>query len=111
MIVKLKEQNAKYPDLSLDQPYYVIGIEADDFRIINDFGKPYLYPQRIFFIADPRESKEWVTEYGDEGERYSYPPAMNQPGFFEDYFEGKKETVSLFWHIVNTRLSTQTSIA
>jgi hypothetical protein len=43
MIVKLKEENSDYPDLTPDQPYYGIGIEADDYRILNNYGKPYLY--------------------------------------------------------------------
>ena len=110
MIVKLKQENGQYPDLSPDQPYYVIGIEADDYRILNDFGKPYLYPRDLFSLVDPREPKEWMTEFGEQGERYSYPPSMNEAGFFEDYFDGKKETVSLFWHIVNIQLSSQVSI-
>jgi hypothetical protein len=44
MIVKIKERNPDYPDLSPIQPYFVIGIEADDYRILNDCGKPYLLP-------------------------------------------------------------------
>jgi hypothetical protein len=37
MLVKLKERSPDYPDLS-NEPYFVIGIEADDFRILNDCG-------------------------------------------------------------------------
>jgi hypothetical protein len=36
MIVKLKERISDYTDLSPAEPYFVIGIEADDFRILND---------------------------------------------------------------------------
>ena len=105
MIVKLKEKNPDYPDLTPDQAYFVIGIEADDYRILNDSGKPYLYPARLFELIDPREPSIWITEYGDDGERYSYPPMLNETGFFEDYFDGKEETLSRFWHVINTRLS------
>ena len=76
MIVKLKEENLEYPDLTPDQPYFVIGIESDDYRILNDYGK-----------------------------RYSYPEALNEVGFFEDYFDGKDEALSRFWHVVNKQLS------
>lgn len=31
-----------------------------------------------------------MTEIGDEGEHYSYPLALNSPGFFEDFFDGKE---------------------
>lgn len=104
MIIKLKTQLSKYPDLSEVQPYFVIGIEADYFRILNDSGVPYLYPAEIFFIVDPKEPEEWVTEYGDDGERYSYPAQLNNPGFFEDVLDRKPEQTSIFWHEVNQRL-------
>ena len=48
MIVKLKKKNSSYRDLTFGQPYVVIGIEADDFRILNDAGRPFLYPRRNF---------------------------------------------------------------
>ncbi len=105
MIVKLRERNLDFPDLTEDQPYFVIGIEADDYRILNDRGRPYLYPSRLFEVIDPREPSIWVTEYGDDGERYSYPPELNEAGFFEDYFDGKDDALSTFWHVVNKRLS------
>ena len=105
MIVKLKENRVEYPDLSQDQPYFVIGIEADDFRILNDNGKPYLYPPHLFDIVEPNEPKSWITEYGEDGERYSYPPAMNQVGFFEDFFDEDPQAISRFWQAVNRRLS------
>ena len=105
MIVKLKEKNPEYTDLTPDQPYFVVGIEADDYRILNDYGKPYLYPPHLFEVIDSHEPSIWITEYGDDGERYSYPPALNEVGFFEDYFNGKDEVLSRFWHVVNKRLS------
>ena len=42
MIVKLRRKNARYPDLTPGQDYAVIGVEADDFRLLNDRGQPYL---------------------------------------------------------------------
>jgi hypothetical protein len=105
MIVKLKEKNPEYPDLTPDQPYFIVGIEADDYRILNNSGKPYLYPARLFEVIDLREPSIWITEYGEDGERYSYPPVLNEAGFFEDYFDGKAEALSQFWHVINKRLS------
>jgi len=105
MIVKLKDKNPDYTDLTADQPYFVIGIEADDYRILNDSGKPYLYPAHLFEVIDPREPNTWITDYGEDGERYSYPPALDEAGFFEDYFDGKDEALMTFWHIINKRLS------
>jgi hypothetical protein len=105
MIITLKETNPDYQDLTPDQHYFVIGIEADDYRILNDRGKPYLYPSHLFRVIDPREPGIWITEYGDNGERYSYPPMLNDAGFFEDYFDGKEEAISKFWHVINTQLT------
>jgi len=105
MIVKLKRKNVDYADLSPRQPYFVIGIEADDYRILNDMGRPYLYPAELFEIIDNSEPDNWITEYGEDGERYSYPAPLQTPGFFEDYFEGKTEAFSRFWHTINTRLT------
>lgn len=105
MIVKLRRKNSRYPDLTPHQGYAVIGIEADDFRILNDQGKPYLYPARLFEIVDSQEPNDWVTEYGDDGERYAYPLPLNNCGFFEDFFDTKEEAVSTFWQVVNQRLA------
>lgn len=105
MIVKLKVASSDYPDLSEGQPYLVIGIEADDYRILNNAGKPYLYAPDIFDIIDSREPNDWVTEYGQDGERYSYPESLNAEGFFEDFFDRKREQISTFWQIVNRRLA------
>ncbi len=105
MIVKLKERNNDYTDLSPDQSYFVVGIEANDYRILNDYGKPYLYPSNIFQVVNSNEPDDWITEFGEEGERYSYSPDLNEVGFFEDYFDGKEGAISKFWHNVNQKLS------
>jgi hypothetical protein len=105
MIVKLRRKNSRYPDLTPHQNYVVIGIEADDLRILNDQGRPYLYPSRLFKIVDTHEPDDWVTEFGDDDERYAYPPPLNDCGFFEDFFDDKKEAVATFWQVVNQRLA------
>ena len=106
MIVKLRRENARYPDLTPGQCYAVIGVEADDFRLLNDRGQPYLYPHQLFDTVDPHEAEDWVTEVGEDGERYAYPPALNACGFFEDFFDSKREAVATFWQVVNQRLAT-----
>lgn len=105
MIVQFKSRDPHYSELSEGQAYFVIGIEADDYRILNDSGKPYLYPSDQFVIVDARVPDDWVTDFGDDGERYSYPAKLNQAGFFEDFFEHKPEQISIFWHAVNQRLN------
>ena len=82
----------------------MIGIEADHLRILNDAGRPYLYPPDLFSLSDPKEPADWVTEFGDDGERYSYPLPLNKSGFFEDSFDEKAKAVATFWRVVNQRL-------
>ena len=105
MIVKLKKPNTRYRDLTSGHVHDVIGIEADDLRIINNAGRPYLYPSDLFSLVDAREPADWVTEFGEDGERYSYPPRLNKPGFFEDFFDQKAKAVATFWRVVNHRLA------
>jgi hypothetical protein len=105
MIVQLREQDPRYPDLTPDQPYLVLGIEADDLRILNDQGRPFLYPRDVFTVIDTREPEDWVNELGEDNERYAYPPPLNIIGFFEDFFDGKPEAVATFWRVMNRRLS------
>jgi hypothetical protein len=111
MIVRLKRQSPRYRDLSTRQPYLVIGIEADDFRIINDSGRPFLYPSRLFTVIDRREPTDWVTEVGSDGERYAYPPPLNKAGFFEDFFDDKSRAVTTFWRVMNHRLAASNEVA
>lgn len=105
MIVKLRRKNSRYPDLTPQQNYVVIGIEADALRLLNDHGHPYLYPARLFEIVDVKEPADWITEYGEDNERYAYPAPLNEAGFFEDYFDEKKKAVVTFWRVVNQRLA------
>lgn len=105
MIVRMRRKNAKYPDLTAGQQYAVIGIEADDLRLLNNEGRPYLYPMQLFEVVDPREPEDWVIEFGEDEERYAYPPPLNTRGFFEDFFDQKKETVATFWQVLNQQLA------
>ncbi len=111
MIVNIKEENADYPDLTTGQYYLVIGIEADDYRILNDLGRPYLFPRSLFDVVDPQEPDDWVNEYGEDRERYAYPSQLNACGFFEDFFDAKREAVTTFWRVVNQRLTVSAEVA
>jgi hypothetical protein len=102
MTVTLRRRSPKPRDLTYSQTYRVLGIEAGDYRLLNDRGRPYLYPSRLFKIIDRREPEEWVSE---DGERYAYPAPLNAPGFFEDFFDGKKAAVETFWRAMNEQLA------
>lgn len=105
MIVRLKQFHPDYPDLTPNQPYAVIGIEADDFRILNDRGQPFLYPHTLFELIDSQEPMDWIKAYGEDGEQYAYPPELNEVGFFEDYFDRDDRAIATFWRVVNRQLA------
>lgn len=105
MIVQLKQAHPDHPHLTAGQRYLVIGIEADDYRLLNDWGEPCLYPPELFRVVDASEPEQWVSETGADGERYAYPPALNKPGFFEDFFDRKPEAMQTFWQTINHGLT------
>ncbi len=111
MVVKLERREPRYRDLTFGQPYVVIGIEADEFRILNDAGRPFLYPAGLFSLIDSHEPADWVIEIGEDGERYAYPPPLNSSGFFEDFFDQKAKAVATFWRVLNRRLAATTEVA
>lgn len=111
MTVKLRRKSTRYRDLTPGQRYVVIGIEANDLRLLNDAGRPYLYPCRLFRVVDSSEPSDWLTEVGEDGERYAYPRPLSKPGFFEDFFDDNRRAVGTFWRVVNQRLASGTEVA
>jgi hypothetical protein len=73
---------------------------------LNDFGRPYLYPNGLFEIIDPQKPPDWIIETGESGEHYAYPPEINSSGFFEGFFDGKKQAVVIFWRVVDMKTGT-----
>jgi hypothetical protein len=93
MLVRFRGNIKRFPDLTRGNVYRVIGIEADDYRLMNDHGRPYLYPSKAFEVVDARRPREWISSRGDSGEQYAYPPTLNKPGFWEDYFDDRRSAV------------------
>lgn len=85
-----------YHNLSNKSVYEVVGIEADDYRIIDDHNDPFLFERKRFKVVDKKEPSFWINEYGQDNERYSYPKEWNRVGFFEDYFDGKRDAILKF---------------
>lgn len=107
MIVQLRPGTRRGPanaDLTAGQRYVVIGIEAGDYRLLDDRGKPYLYPRRLFRVVESSVPRDWIVTHGDDGEEYAYPRPLGVPGFFEDYFDGRPKAVATFWRLVNDSL-------
>jgi hypothetical protein len=89
--------------LTVGRVYEVLGIEADNYRVLTDESatldpnEPVLYEPQCFRVVDSSEPASWVTQLGDEGERYSYPPPWIRVGFFEDYFDQVEAIREQFW--------------
>ena len=89
--------------LTKGEVYEVIGIEAGDYRILDDSGSPVLLEPGLFKVVDRTRPEHWKTEFED-GVEYSYAPELAAPGFFESFHEGKPKTVRAFHHYINRHL-------
>ena len=91
--------------LTVGALYEVVGIEAGDYRILDDAGEPCLFSPELFQVVDPRRPSDWiVTE--ESGPEYAYPPEFNKPGFWEDHHDRKPDAVRAFTRFLNERLRT-----
>ena len=84
-------------NMTIGEIYEVIGIEADNYRIVCNKSEPYLYEPTQFEIIDDTKPSFWVSEYGEDGELYAYPFAWFNNYFFEDYFDNVNGKVEAFW--------------
>jgi hypothetical protein len=89
-------------NLTVGRVYEVLGIEADDYRLLSDDGTdcpndPLLYPANCFRVVEASEPTFWVSAFGGDGERYAYPQEWSGPGFFEDYHDRLQAVREQFW--------------
>ena len=90
-------------NLTIGRVYEVLGIEADDYRVLTDEDTPHcpndpvLYEPECFKVIDDSEPAFWVEETGDDGERYAYPPSWSRTGFFEDFHDRVQSVRDQFW--------------
>ena len=103
MIVRILQTATCPPALSPECEYTVVGIEAGWYRLVNDDGEPCLYDPGLFSIRDPTEPAFWVTSYGDQNERYSYPAEWSAPGFFEDWHDRRTDARTIFDSVLMAR--------
>lgn len=96
--------NGTEHELTVGAMYCVLGIEADDYRVLSDAGVPLLYPSELFEVVDASRPADWVTDIGENGEEYAYPPELNEPGFFEEVHAHEPEAVAAFARFLNSRL-------
>ena len=86
---------SEHRGLSAGAVYDVVGLDSENFRLIDDNDQPFLYPKALFEIVDPAIPDDWVTETQDD-EYYVDPPELAMPGFYEAYFDGVEAAVKKF---------------
>ena len=96
MIVRLKMRLKRYPYLTPDKDYYVIGISNKYFRLLDDKGEPILFPRPLFNVVEDSISEDWIWERHSAEDYYADPPGLNVPGFYERYFDNKQEAIEEF---------------
>jgi hypothetical protein len=90
--------------LTMGRIYEVLGIEADDYRILTNEdhlyapNDPVLYEPECFRLVDAREPDFWICELGEDGERYAYPECWSRIGFWEDYHDHVQAVREQFWN-------------
>lgn len=97
--------DGRIPALTVGDTYEVLGIEAGDLRLIDDFGSPVLFERALFEVVDDARPADWVTAFED-GVEYAGPPEFDSPGFWEDFHEQLPEARAAFARYLNRHLRT-----
>src|SRR5687768_16709003 len=86
---------SEHRGLSAGAVYDVVGLDSQNFRVIDDNDQPFLFRKGLFDVVDPSIPDDWVTEtLGDE--YYVDPPECAEKGFYEDYFYEVEAAVKRF---------------
>lgn len=88
--------------------YSVIGIDNDNYRVIDEIGEPILYPKGLFDIVDSSIPESWIKNTFPDGDYYIDPPELSEAGFYEDLFDRKPEAIKIFRSfVINNNLMTK----
>ena len=94
-IIPFKNDN-EFWSLTPGKQYVVIGLDHESYRILDDKGEPILFPRDGFRVADDAIPEDWTWDRYSDDEYYAGPKELQLPGFYEDYFEGKREARKKF---------------
>ncbi len=72
--------------ISPGETYFVIGLNQNELRVVDNDGEPVLYPKELFDVVDPTLPAGWQFLAYPDGEYYLEPVATSSPGFYEDLF-------------------------
>ncbi len=75
---------------------YVVGVDQESYRVVDDKGEPLLFPREGFRVIDDTIPPDWIWDRQGDDEYYGGPAGLQTPGFYEDYFDGKREAIEQF---------------
>jgi hypothetical protein len=94
-VVPLTKSN-EFWSLTPGREYLVIGMDQASFRVVDDKGEPILFPKEGFRVVDDAIPEDWTWDRPSEDECYGGPEGLQTSGFYEDYFDGKREAIEQF---------------
>ena len=87
---------SNYWSLTIGREYEVLGIEGDDYRLLDETGEPFLFDPTCFEVTEAREPDFWTSDCIEDGVRYAYPLGWGVPGFFEAWHDRDEVVQRLF---------------
>lgn len=103
--MKVKVISKNIHSLTLGKEYVVVGIEGNDYRVLNDHNEPTLFSPENFEVIDSQIPKDWVVlRYIEDGQEdlYANPPGLGECGFYEDYFDEKEYAIKRFQKYIDS---------
>jgi hypothetical protein len=94
-VVPLTRSN-EFWSLTPGREYVVIGVDHESYRVVDDKGDPILFPREGFRVVDDTIPQDWIWDRPSDDEYYGGPEGLQTPGFYEDYFDGKREAIEQF---------------
>src|SRR4051812_40656789 len=82
---RLAKKPLEHPGISANADYFVIGVDWDSYRIINNHGEPILYPKELFDVLDTCIPSGWMLAEHEDDAWYFDPEKVHRPGFYEDW--------------------------
>ena len=100
-VVFVMQEEGKSVALTLGEEYLVVGVSDASFRVVNERLEPILYPRACFVVVDERIPEDWVRRDYEGGEYHISPPEVAEPGFYEDYFDGRTTAIKTFEEVLS----------
>lgn len=82
-------------DVTIGKKYVVLALEGNDYRLVGDEGRPYLYPREAFKVIDKSGDDEWTMFRDSDDIAYCGPSVLILGTVFDDYFEQLASAIAI----------------